>query len=61
MMDWAERAAKQVLQEAEYPREDNVVTFMNLSLFWYAQGMWRRSYMHKGMCQLGAKVRAHEN
>lgn len=50
MMDWAERAAKQVLQEAEYPREDNVVTFMNLSLFWYAQGMWRRSYMHKGMC-----------
>ncbi|KAH8174568.1 hypothetical protein LIA77_05987 [Sarocladium implicatum] len=45
---WADRAGKLVLNEAETPLEDNVVTFSILALFWYMQGSWRRSYMHNG-------------
>lgn len=37
-----------MFQEAENPHEDNIVTFMNLALFYYSQGMWRRAYIHKG-------------
>jgi hypothetical protein len=50
MADWAERAGEQVLKEVERPHEDNIVTFMNLALLWYAEGSWRRSYIHKGKC-----------
>jgi hypothetical protein len=46
--EWAERASKLVLQDVENPTEDNLVTFLNLTLFWYSQGSWRRSYIHKG-------------
>lgn len=45
---WADQAGKLALLEAEKPHEDNVVTFATLSLFWYTQGSWRRSYIHKG-------------
>ena len=37
-----------MLQDVENPTEDNLVTFLNLTLFWYSQGSWRRSYIHKG-------------
>ncbi|KIX09067.1 uncharacterized protein Z518_00145 [Rhinocladiella mackenziei CBS 650.93] len=46
--EWAERAGKLVFQEVENPHGDSIVTFMNLALFWYSQGLWRRSYIHKG-------------
>ncbi|KFZ17772.1 hypothetical protein V501_01572 [Pseudogymnoascus sp. VKM F-4519 (FW-2642)] len=45
---WAERAGKLAFQEVESPNEDNIVAFINLALFWYSQGSWRRSYIHKG-------------
>lgn len=49
MIDWAKRAGRLVLQEAEELHEDNVVTFCNLALFWHAQGSWRIALLHKGM------------
>ncbi|OBT75851.1 hypothetical protein VF21_04434 [Pseudogymnoascus sp. 05NY08] len=45
---WAELAGKLAFQEVESPNEDNIVAFINLGLFWYSQGSWRRSYIHKG-------------
>ena len=47
--EWADRAGKLALNELEMVHEDNIVTFASLSLFWYTQGSWRRSYIHKGM------------
>ncbi|KAL2061377.1 hypothetical protein VTL71DRAFT_7650, partial [Oculimacula yallundae] len=46
--EWAESGARLVLQEVEKPTEDNIVSFLILALFWYSQGNWRRSYIHKG-------------
>lgn len=46
---WAERAGKLALNEIETPNEDNLVTFSTLTLFWYSQGSWRRSFIHKGI------------
>ena len=51
MIDWARRAGKLVLQEAEELHEDNVVTFCNLALFWHAQGSWPTALLHKGESQ----------
>jgi hypothetical protein len=48
MMEWADRASKLVFQEADNPHEDNIVTFMNLALLFYSQGIWRRSFICKG-------------
>ena len=44
---WAERAGRLAFQEVENPNEDNIATFVNLGLFWYSQGSWQRSYIHK--------------
>ncbi len=46
--EWAERAARLAFQDVEEPHEENVVTFLNLALFWYSQGSWRKSFIHKG-------------
>ncbi|KAI0425589.1 hypothetical protein F5Y09DRAFT_321428 [Xylaria sp. FL1042] len=48
MLEWAQKAGKLVLQDAEELAWENVVTFMNLALFWHSQGSWRRAYFHKG-------------
>jgi hypothetical protein len=48
-IEWAERAGKLAYQDVETPNQDNLVTFLNLLLFWYGQGSWRRSFVHKGM------------
>lgn len=48
MVEWAQRAGKLVLSEAEDFHEVNVVTFCNLALFWHSQGAWKLSYLHKG-------------
>ncbi|KEF58409.1 uncharacterized protein A1O9_06335 [Exophiala aquamarina CBS 119918] len=45
---WADHAGKLALLAAETPHEENLVTFATLSLFWYTQGFWRRSYIYKG-------------
>jgi hypothetical protein len=52
---WAERAGKLVFQELEEPHDDNIVTFINLALFWYSQGSWRRSFMLKGSQVVGLR------
>ncbi|KAF5563803.1 hypothetical protein FPHYL_5000 [Fusarium phyllophilum] len=49
MTKWAKEAGALVFQDAEELRDDNLVTFCNLSLFWHSQGSWRISYLHKGM------------
>lgn len=48
MITWARRAGKLVFQEVEDLNEDNVVTFVNLALFWNSQGSWRLSMLYKG-------------
>ena len=45
--EWAERASKIVLQEADDPQDDNIVALINLAHFWYSQGAWQRFYLHK--------------
>ncbi|KAF5705763.1 hypothetical protein FMUND_11931 [Fusarium mundagurra] len=53
MTKWAKEAGALVFQDVEELRDDNLVTFCNLSLFWHSQGSWRISYLHKGnACQL---------
>jgi hypothetical protein len=44
---WAEKASKLAFEEGECPREENIVVFVNLSLFWYSMGQFRRSSMHE--------------
>lgn len=48
MIEWAKRAGSLVFQDAESLCGDNIVTFCILATFWYAQGSWRLSYLHKG-------------
>ncbi|KAJ3527969.1 hypothetical protein NM208_g10445 [Fusarium decemcellulare] len=48
MFEWAQRAGLLVFQDAEKLYEDNIVTFLNLALFWHSQGSWRVSLLHKG-------------
>jgi hypothetical protein len=47
----ASEAGRLALSDVEDPSEEHVVTFVNLTLFWYAQGSWRRSFMFKGKLQ----------
>ncbi|KAI0390890.1 hypothetical protein F5Y17DRAFT_442748 [Xylariaceae sp. FL0594] len=48
MNDWAERAGVLAYQSVENMAQENIVTFMNLALFWHSMGFWRRAYLHKG-------------
>lgn len=48
MVEWAQRAGSLVFGEAETLCEDNIVTHINLCLFWHSQGNWRICYLHKG-------------
>lgn len=50
MTEWAKRAGSLVFQDAEALNEDNIVTFCILGTFWYSQGHWQLSYLHKGLC-----------
>ncbi|KAJ9608506.1 hypothetical protein H2200_007494 [Cladophialophora chaetospira] len=47
MIEWAKRAGSLVFKDAETLCEENIVTFCILATFWYAQGSWRLSYLHK--------------
>lgn len=46
---WATRAGQLVFQEVDNPQEENIVTFVNLTLFWYEQGQWRKCSIYQGM------------
>lgn len=48
MIEWARRAGRIVFSDVESFHDDNLVTFVNLSLFWHSQGSWRTFYLHKG-------------
>ncbi|KAI0487018.1 hypothetical protein F4859DRAFT_324250 [Xylaria cf. heliscus] len=48
MLEWAQRAGRLVFQEVEELTRGNIVTYMNLALFWHSQGAWRRAYLYKG-------------
>ncbi|KAI0148667.1 hypothetical protein GGR57DRAFT_475151 [Xylariaceae sp. FL1272] len=48
MEQWAKKAGKLVFENAEELAQENIVTFLNLALFWHSMGAWRRAYLHKG-------------
>ncbi len=48
MLEWVQRAGKLVFQDVEESAWENIITFMNLALFWHSQGFWMRTYLHKG-------------
>ena len=61
MTDWAKRAGRLVLQEAEELHEDNVVTFCNLALFGHAEGSWRIGLLHKGLFECNRPLELDDN
>ena len=48
MLEWAQTAGKLVLREVEELHEEDIVTFLNLALFWHTQGSWMKCFIHKG-------------
>ena len=38
--EWAERAGRLAFQEVESPKDENIVSFINLALFWYSEGTY---------------------
>lgn len=54
--EWAERAGRLALLEAEEPSQDVIISFTNLGLFWYSQGHWRRSLVYEGYASLNARL-----
>jgi hypothetical protein len=57
--EWAEAAGGMVFPKIEFPREENLVVFLNLALFWYSIGEFQRSNMHAGRPPLGATGMTH--
>ncbi|KAF2102508.1 hypothetical protein NA57DRAFT_52077 [Rhizodiscina lignyota] len=45
--EWATRAADLVSQKLGEPEEENIVTFINVALYWYSEGKWRKCYIYK--------------
>ncbi|KAI1815135.1 hypothetical protein GGS20DRAFT_361908 [Poronia punctata] len=45
---WAERAGKLVFQYIEELAHENIVTCLNLAIFWHSIGSWRRGYLYRG-------------
>ncbi len=48
MLEWAQTASRLVLREVDELHEEDVITFLNLALFWHTQGLWRKCFMYKG-------------
>lgn len=46
---WAERAGKLVLAEFDQPTEDNIVTCLNLTWFWFSVGHWERTLVYEAI------------
>ncbi|KAK3650409.1 hypothetical protein LTR56_006388 [Elasticomyces elasticus] len=47
MTEWAQRAGKLAFSEIETFNKDLAVTFLNLSMYWYSQGSWKISSLHR--------------
>ncbi|KIW34670.1 uncharacterized protein PV07_01437 [Cladophialophora immunda] len=45
--EWARSAESMVAAELGEPREENIVTYINLALYWYSEGAWRKSFIYK--------------
>ncbi|KAH8880880.1 hypothetical protein GQ53DRAFT_889362 [Thozetella sp. PMI_491] len=67
-LSWAEQAGKLVFAEIDTPTEDNLVSFVHLSFFWYSQGQWQRMLVYEGnsgctarILGLPATIRASDN
>lgn len=45
--EWAAQAGSLVFAQVDDPHEENIVTFINLALFWYSEGEWRRSAVYQ--------------
>lgn len=45
--EWATRAGSLVYAELAEPREENIVTYINLALYWYSIGEWRKCFLLK--------------
>lgn len=45
---WAHQASRLAFEEIEDPHSDLVATFLNLALYSYSQGQWRKSCIYKG-------------
>ncbi|OAA56300.1 Transcription factor [Niveomyces insectorum RCEF 264] len=45
--EWATRAGRLVFAELVDPKEENIVTYINLALYWYSVGDWRKCYLLK--------------
>ncbi|KAJ3490811.1 hypothetical protein NLG97_g5712 [Lecanicillium saksenae] len=58
---WATRAGQLVFQEVDDPQEENIVTLVNLTLFWYEEGQWRKSCIYQGNAILIAQVALSPN
>ncbi|OAQ71000.1 transcription factor [Pochonia chlamydosporia 170] len=43
--EWADNAQSLVFADLASPQEENMVTLLNLTLFWYCQGQWQRSFL----------------
>ncbi|KAK6366036.1 uncharacterized protein PV06_04489 [Exophiala oligosperma] len=52
--EWAEEAGRLALRELESPCSENIVVFLNLSLFWYSMGEYRRAAMQSGIASTTA-------
>ncbi|KID80450.1 zinc finger transcription factor 1, partial [Metarhizium brunneum ARSEF 3297] len=44
-LEWAEKAQALVFAHLAVPKEENLVTLLNLTLFWYRLGQWQRSFL----------------
>ncbi|KAJ4151464.1 hypothetical protein LMH87_012163 [Akanthomyces muscarius] len=58
---WATRAGQLVFQELDNPREENIVTLTNLTLYWYEEGQWKRCSIYRGNALLIARVATTPN
>ncbi|KIV98001.1 hypothetical protein PV10_01695 [Exophiala mesophila] len=45
--EWASIAGSMVATELGEPKEENIVTFINLALYWYSEGEWRKAFIYK--------------
>jgi len=45
--EWAARAGNLVTRSLDEPEEENLVTFINLALYWYTEGEWRKCFIYK--------------
>ncbi|KIL85000.1 cupin 2 domain-containing protein [Fusarium avenaceum] len=54
--EWAEEAGRLALSQVEFPTEDNLVTFLNLTLFWFSQGQWQRMMAFEANAQCTSRL-----